>query len=110
MEESQAGDYYQVSFEKTQDSLIDYLLIQRGFEFEDFAPDRIYIECDDPSLCGHHSIKEVAFTHNIFYLRATNEHEEYSFEINFQIDEYKYRKIKRILEIILFDCSCFSSE
>jgi len=34
---SEAGEYFQVTFEEERDSLANYLLIQRGFEFFDFA-------------------------------------------------------------------------
>lgn len=49
---SEAGDYFQVTFEKNNDSLTDYFLIQPGFEFEDNEePDPPYIESDNEKFC-----------------------------------------------------------
>lgn len=107
---TQAGDYFQVNFDETPDSLKNYLLIQRGFEFEDLTPDPVYVECDDLDLCGHVGIREVIFTRERFYLQADEAHKDFAFEITYQIDENNYRKVKRILDIIFSDCRCFDTE
>ena len=104
---TESGDYYQVDFEETRDSLINYLLIQRGFEFEELTPDPVYVECSDPDLCGHVPIKKVSFTPNRFYLQVDDANEDFAFDITYQIDENNYQEVKRILEIILWDCKTF---
>jgi hypothetical protein len=58
---SQAGDYYQVSFDDDDDTEgIDgrYLLIQRQFECPD--DDSYYLERDDSMFCGHVKVRAVA--------------------------------------------------
>ena len=57
---SEAGDYYQVSFDDGDDyeaGDIDnrYLPIQRQFEFPDGGT--YYLESDDSRLCGHFKIR-----------------------------------------------------
>ncbi len=105
---TQAGDYFQVDFEETRYSLKNYLLIQRGFEFEDLTPDPVYVECDDLDLCGHIGIKEVIFTPECFLLQGAEEDKDFAFEITYRIDENNYREVKRILKIIFSACDCLT--
>ena len=97
---SEEGDYYQVSFEEKWDSMSNYFLIQRGFEFEDIIPDDPYIESDDLRFCGWPGFKKIEFTRNRFYILLADK-DKNELEINFDIPEKDYKEAKRILEIIL---------
>ena len=97
---TEAGDYYQVTFEEERDSLTNYFLIQRGFEFEEILPDDPYIESDDLKFCGRPKFVKIEFNRNRFYLLlADNDKNE--LEINFDIPDKEYKEVKRILKIIL---------
>lgn len=97
---SEAGDYFQVLFEEERDSLENYFLIQRGFEFEDITPDPCYIESDDLTLCGHLKISKVGLSRNRFYLLLGDKNQN-DLEIRFEISEENYQEVKRVLTIIL---------
>ncbi|OQX96499.1 hypothetical protein B6I21_00800 [candidate division KSB1 bacterium 4572_119] len=97
---SEAGDYYQVSFEEEWESLTNYFLIQWGFEFEDIVPDEPYIESDDLMFCGRPKFEKIEFNRNRFYLQLADE-DKNELEINFDIPDKDYKEGKRILEIIL---------
>lgn len=97
---SEAGDYFQVLFEEERDSLKNYFLIQRGFEFEDITPDPCYIESDDLTLCGHLKIKKVELSRNRFYLLLGDKNQN-ALEIKFETSGGNYQEVKRVLAIIL---------
>lgn len=98
---SEAGDYFQVSFEEKRDSLINYFLIQRGFEYyEDEEPDELYIESDDIRFCGCPKFEKIEFNRNRFHLLLADD-DKNELEINFDISDKDYKEAKRILEIIL---------
>ena len=97
---SEAGDYYQVTFEEEYDSLTNYFLIQRGFEFEEILPDDPYIESDDLRYCGRPKFLTMEFTRTRFYLRLADKAKS-ELEINFDIPDKEYKAAKRILKIIL---------
>ena len=98
VEATQAGDYFQVSFEKTRDSLKDYFLIQWGFEEEEETRDEPYIESDDIRFCGWPGIKKVELNQNRFHLLLADDNE---LEIKFDIPDKEYIEVKRILKTIL---------
>lgn len=98
VEATQAGDYFQVTFEKARDSLKDYFLIQWGFEEEDKVRDEPYIESDDMKFCGRPGIKKAELNQNRFHLLLADNNE---IEIKFNILDKKYVKVRRILKIIL---------
>ena len=97
---SEAGDYFQVLFEVEQDSLENYFLIQRGFEFDDYEqPDPYYIESDDEIFCGHLDIAKAKLDRNRFYLKL-KDREGGDLEITFDITDKNYQEVKRLLKII----------
>lgn len=65
---SEAGDYYQLSFDDDDEKEDDdaesvegrYFLIQRQFEFPD--DDSFYLESDDASFCGHFKVRAATLT------------------------------------------------
>jgi hypothetical protein len=96
----EAGDYFQVLFEVEQNSLENYFLIQRGFEFDDYEqPDPCYIESDDGRFCGHLDIAKAELDRNRFYLKLMDR-ESGDLEITFDIADKNYQEVKRFLEII----------
>ncbi|MFQ5825049.1 MAG: hypothetical protein ACE5JB_13430 [bacterium] len=95
------GEYFQVSFEEEWDSLTNYFLIQRGFEFDDDEkPDPPYLESDDERFCGHLEFQKVEFNRNRFYIQLADE-EKNDLEVSFGISEDNYQEVKRVLKIIL---------
>lgn len=94
---SEAGDYFQVLFEQARNSLRNYFLIQRGFEFdEDEKSDPCYVESDDENLCGHPEIKKAVLDRNRFYLKLSDR-EDFDLEITFDIADENYQEVKRVL-------------
>ncbi|NIR49091.1 hypothetical protein GWO43_11565 [candidate division KSB1 bacterium] len=95
------GEYFQVIFEEKRDSLTNYFLIQRAFEFEeDEGPDPPYLESDEEKLCGHLAFQKVEFDRNRFYIQLADE-EKHDLEVSFDISEENYQEVKRLLKIIL---------
>jgi len=94
---SEAGDeLFQVSFETKFDSLKDYFLIQRGFEFEDVLGEQIYIESDDNRFTGHNMIEEAHLDRNRFYVKL-NDSNQSEIELLYNVPEKDYTEIKSIL-------------
>lgn len=97
---AEAGDeIFQVTFETEFDSLKDYFLIQRGFEFEEVVGNQIYIESDDMTFTGYNIIEEAFLERNRFYIRL-NDKDNSEIELLFSISDNKYQKIKKTLKII----------
>jgi len=97
---AEAGDeIFQVNFETEFDSLKDYFLIQRGFEFEEIEGKSIYVECDDLTFTGHNIIEEALLERNRFYIRL-NDKDKSEIELLFSISDNKYQRIKKTMIII----------
>ena len=98
---AEAGEeIFQVQFEEKSDSLKNYFLLQRAFEFEDDEPDPPYIESDDMTFCGHLKLNRVEFSRNRFYIQLANKQKS-ELEINFEISNKQYHEVKEYLGIIL---------
>ena len=96
---SEGGEeYFQVMFEEQLDSLENYFLIQRNFEFEEGEkPDPPYIDSDDERFCGHLEFDKVEFNQERFYIRLADE-DKNELEVTLDIPDDDYREIKRILK------------
>ena len=96
-----AGDeYFQVLFEEGAGENRPYLLIQRGFEFEDDeTPDPCYVETLDEELIGHHAGVAGVLSRTTFNLTIPGHAE--SLEANFTLSDADFAEIRRVLGIIL---------
>ena len=92
-------EIFQVCFETNFDSLKDYFLIQRNFEFEEITGKKIYTESDDDNFTGYNIIGEAQLDRNRFYIKFNNSSKS-EIELLFKVSEKNFQKIKRILEII----------
>src|SRR5262245_16786438 len=61
---SEAGDGFQVMFERAPDSDEGYVLVQRHFEFPD--RDECYVESDDREFSGHFRIRRAYLSRDRF--------------------------------------------
>ncbi len=96
------GDYFQVMFEEGEGENRPYLLIQRGFEFDDDeTPDPCYVETLDEKFIGHHSGAKGVLGRNSFLLSIPNEPE--TIESQFDISSKEFAEIRKVLRIILGD-------
>jgi hypothetical protein len=95
---SEAGDYYQVLFEKQIDDDDEYFLIQQQFEFP--SDDKCYIETQDEEFVGHYKIKEARINPNKFYLEIQRKQNS-KITINFETTPKSYKDIRRVLKIII---------
>lgn len=100
---SVAGDeYFQVLFEEGTGEDRPYLLIQRGFEFEDDEePDPCYVETHDEKFIGHHSGVRAELTRNSFSLTIPDESEQIA--AHFDVNTEDFAEIRRVLRVILGD-------
>ncbi len=107
---SEAGDYYQLSFDDDDEKEDDdaesvegrYFLIQRQFEFPD--DDSFYLESDDASFCGHFKVRAATLTReflSIEFLAA----EWTTLRIRFAADQDCYEELERIMRIMFEDKS-----
>ena len=103
---SEAGDYYQVSFE-TEDPGDDttdrrgpdgpYLIIQRQFKSPDGG--RCYVETHDHGYVGHYRLRLMDFspTHLAVEIeRKSNTH----VEVSYALDAVEFNEVQRIVNII----------
>ena len=94
----------EVVFEEEQDQEDgQYVLLQRLFLEElDVGEDPrpIYLEMQDPDLCGHHSKLDVKLTRNRFVFHLPPPRDQ-TVEVDFVASDRTYQKLKRVLGIIL---------
>lgn len=91
---SEAGDYFQVTFEEKSDETEQYVLIQREFEFDE---DSWYLECPAQNLYGQVKIIKSELSHQRLYFKTADNEE---IELTFELSEENDQDVKRILEII----------
>src|SRR5439155_6705602 len=95
---SEAGDYFQVLFEKEEDnSEAGYFLIQRQFELPD--EEEFYLESDDSRFCGHFEIQAASLSREWLCLELPST-EWKSLGIKFNADQDAYRDVTRVLRIM----------
>jgi len=88
-----SGDYFQVSFEETEDSEDAYFLIQRQFESCDGG--LFYLESHDERLCGHFKIGRAVLGRDVLRLEVACEPPA-TVQIRFQTGVSRYNRLKRI--------------
>ena len=97
------GDYFQVLFKKHEKGEGPYLLIQRGFEFdEDEAPDPCYVETHEQRFIGHFTGLGANLSRNRFILRLPPPHRE-TIQVDFETPDRNFREVMRALRIILHE-------
>jgi hypothetical protein len=97
---SEAGDYYQVSFDDDDDpESIDgrYLLIQHQFEFSD--DDSYYLESDDSRLCGHVKVRAVTLRSEFLSIGLLAD-EWTMLRIRYGISQDDFEEFERIVRIM----------
>src|SRR5262249_14117897 len=97
---SEAGDGFQVLFERAPDSDEGYVLVQRHFEFPD--REECYVESDDREFCGHFRIRRALLSRNRFQM-AFGRSPERKIAVSFDATDSVYTEIKRVLQIMIPD-------
>ena len=105
-EASEAGDYFQVIFQARKDNEenddddddIEYLLIQRQFEFP--TKYDCHIETKGYDYIGDFKIDKAILTYNSFTLKIQRK-EKTEINIIFKVPRKTYNEIKRVLKIII---------
>ena len=99
---SEAGEeYFQVFFAGQDEEEGPYLLIQRGFEYDDKKPpDLCYIETHDERFIGHFEGMKAVLSRNRFVLRLPPPRTE-TIDVRFTKPVENFGEIKRTLQIIL---------
>jgi hypothetical protein len=95
---SEAGDVFQVLFERAPDSDAGYVLVQRHFEF----PDRgeCYVESDDRDFSGHFRIQRASLSRNRFRM-AFGRNPVREIAVSFDATDSVYTEVKRVLQIMI---------
>jgi hypothetical protein len=95
---SEAGDGFQILFEKVPDSDDGYLIVQRHFGF----PDRgeCYLETDDGAFCGHFRIQSAHLSRNQLRIAFGTEPVK-EIEVLFSATDPVYAKVRRVLRIMI---------
>ena len=95
---SEAGDGFQVLFEKTRGSEERYVLVQRHFEFPDGG--KCYLETDDQEFCGHFRFRHARLSRNrfqmVFGIRPVRE-----VTVFFEATDSAYAEVQRVLQIMI---------
>lgn len=93
---SEAGDYFQVTFEEqpNDNDTEQYFLIQREFEFDE---DSWYLECPAENLYGEVIILQHELSDQRLYFTTADNKEV---ELTFEIPQETYQDVKRILGVI----------
>ena len=95
------GEYFQVFFAEQDEGEGPYLLIQRGFEYDDKEPpDPCYVETHDERFIGHFESMKAELSRNRFVLRLPPPLAE-TIDVRFTTSGENFWEIKRILRIIL---------
>ena len=100
---SEAGDYYQVSFDDDDDiENINgrYLLIQRQFEFAD--DDSYYFESNDRRFCGHVKVRAAALNSEFLSIDFLAD-EWTALRIRYAVSQDDFDKLERIVRIMFED-------
>ncbi len=96
---SEAGDYIQVIFEPEFDSSENYLLPQRGFEFEEIGGPQYYVETENEPFIGHNILEQIVIGRSSVLLKL-NDTNKSEFSLTFNTSDENFHKVKRTLESI----------
>jgi len=95
---SEAGDGFQVLFERAPDSDEGYVLVQRHFEFPD--REECYVESDDREFSGHFRIRRANLSRDRFRMTfGRNPVREIA--VTFDATDSVYTEVKRVLQIMI---------
>jgi hypothetical protein len=94
------GEYFQVLFEKTQDSDEGYLVVQRQFEMPHVG--ECYVETDDLEFCGHFRIRNARLTRNQFEVEF-GDRPARMMKVSFDATDSAYADAKHTLQIMIPD-------
>jgi hypothetical protein len=95
---SEAGDGFQVLFQKSPDSVEEYVLVQRHFEFPDGG--KCYVESEDREFCGHFRIRSASLSRNWFRMAFGREPVR-EIVVVFSATDSVYSEVKRVLRIMI---------
>ena len=95
---SEAGDGFQVLFERAPDSDAGYVLVQRHFEFPD--REECYVESDDRDFSGHFRIQRASLSRNGFWM-AFGRNPVREIAVTFDATDSVYTEVKRVLQIMI---------
>ena len=95
---SEAGDGFQVLFERAPDSDAGYVLVQRHFEFPD--REECYVESDDREFSGHFRIQRASLSRNGFWM-AFGRNPVRKIAVTFDATDSVYTEVKRVLQIMI---------
>ena len=98
IEASEEGDYVQVFFGRNRESVDEYLLIQRQFEFPDDG--ECYVETANLNFCGHYFIRSAQLARNSFRVSYGKKSGK-QVMVTFKATDRAYAKAKRILKAII---------
>lgn len=95
---SEAGDGFQVLFEKTPGSEEGYVLVQRHFELPDGG--KCYLETDDQEFCGHFRFRGAQLSRTrfqmLFGIGPVRE-----ITVFFKATDSAYAEVQRVLQIMI---------
>jgi hypothetical protein len=95
---SKAGDYYQVMFEKEEDSDKAYFLIEQQFEFP--FGDECYIESHSEEYTGQFKVMRAELRKSRFFMQLKRQ-EVTEVVVTFNTSDLNYKEVKRVLGIML---------
>ena len=99
---SEAGDGFQVLFEKIPDSEEGYVLVQRHFEYQDGG--KCYLETDDQEFCGHFRFRRARLSRKrfqmVFGIKPVRE-----ITVFFKATDSAYAEVQRVLKIMIPEIS-----
>jgi hypothetical protein len=95
---SEAGDGFQVLFERAPDSDAGYVLVQRHFEFPDQG--ECYVESDDREFSRHFRIQRAYLSRDRFRM-AFGGNPAREIAVTFDATDSVYTEIKRVLQIMI---------
>jgi hypothetical protein len=97
---SEAGDGFQVLFERAPDSDKGYVRVQRHFEFPD--REECYVESDDRVFCGNFRIRHAHLSRNRFRM-AFGSRPVRELAVSFEATDSVYTEVKRVLQIMIHE-------
>ena len=95
---TEAGEGYQVLFEKAPDSDEGYVLVQRHFEFPDGG--KCYLETEDREFCGQFRIQSAQLWRDRFQITFGKEPVS-RIDVSFSATDSVYDKVQRVLRILI---------
>jgi hypothetical protein len=95
---AEAGDGFQVLFERAPGSDAGYVLVQRQFEFPD--REECYVESDDREFRGHFRIQRANLSRDRFRI-AFGRNPVREIAVTFDATDSVYTEVKRVLQIML---------